>query len=445
MPAEHNQVGLDVVADLLDGRIDQHRRQQRQRLGLGQREAAAEAFVAKRDVAGHYRASGNGNADQRRAHRRRAVGDHLHAEPLRDAQLLDQRGELVGGSDQRVILRHRRSGRREFGHQRAEAEPREQLITALARGTAIAKRLDVERHLHVGADGHQHLALPRLVGVLEQAFAILLLLDLAGMFQQRIERPVLRDQFACALVANAGHALDIVAGVAHQRQHVDHLRRRHAKLLHHALGVEPGALVFWVIDLDHVVDELEEVLVARHDRRVQAMSRRLARQCPNHIVRLKPLGREDGDSQCFARLEHPRNLFGQVARHGRAVGLVVRRHLRAEGLAAHVERGGDVLRLMIGNQLAEHVDEAVDGIGGLAVGSGQAANRVVGAIHLVAAVDQEERGLRHRPYIIPKCALLLAWSSSRSCCPPRAAASSRASTSTRKRFFSPWMAPPACT
>ena len=41
----------------------------------------------------------------------------------------------------------------------------------------------------------------------------------------------LRDEVACALVANAGHAFDVVDRVAGEREHVDHLLRRHAELL----------------------------------------------------------------------------------------------------------------------------------------------------------------------------------------------------------------------
>ena len=55
---------------------------------------------------------------------------------------------------------------------------------------------------------------------------------------------------------------------------------------------------------------------------------------------------------------------------------------------------------MIREQLAEHRDEAVDRVGGLAVGSGQPANRVVGAIHLVAAIDQKERRTRGHQTIL---------------------------------------------
>ena len=65
-----------------------------------------------------------------------------------------------------------------------------------------------------------------------------------------------------------GHALDVVDGVAHQRQHVHDLIGRHAELLLHAGGVVPGAVVARVEDADAVADELKEILVSRDDRHV---------------------------------------------------------------------------------------------------------------------------------------------------------------------------------
>ena len=50
--------------------------------------------------------------------------------------------------------------------------------------------------------------------------------------------------------------------------------------------------------------------------------------------------------------------------------------------------------LVIVDELAQHRHEAVDGVGGSAVWPGQTAYRVVGAIHLIAAVDEEQGGFR---------------------------------------------------
>ena len=50
---------------------------------------------------------------------------------------------------------------------------------------------------------------------------------------------------------------------------------------------------------------------------------RLRRQRPDHVVGLVALRGEDRHAHRFARLVHPRDLLGEIARHRRAVGLVV--------------------------------------------------------------------------------------------------------------------------
>ena len=82
-----------------------------------------------------------------------------------------------------------------------------------------------------------------------------------------------RDQLARALLADAGHALDVVDRVAHERQHVDDLVGPHAELFEHAGGVVPRAFVARVVDGDAVADELEEILVARDDGDVESLPR----------------------------------------------------------------------------------------------------------------------------------------------------------------------------
>src|SRR5206468_1407968 len=72
------------------------------------------------------------------------------------------------------------------------------------------------------------------------------------------------------LVADARHAFDVVDGVAHQRQHIDHLVRRDAQLLFDRGGVVPRAFVARVEYPDAVVHQLKEVLVERDEDRVEA-------------------------------------------------------------------------------------------------------------------------------------------------------------------------------
>ncbi len=135
-----------------------------------------------------------------------------------------QRRHRRGRLDDGVVLGDRLGRRRVVGDQRAEAERREQRVAALARGAAIGERLGIERHRHVGVDGDQLPAAAGVVGVRQERLALLLRLHLAGRGEQRVERAVGGDEIAGAFLADAGHALDVVGGVAHERQHVHHLR-----------------------------------------------------------------------------------------------------------------------------------------------------------------------------------------------------------------------------
>ena len=150
------------------------------------------------------------------------------------------------------------------------------------------------------------------------------------------------------------------------------------------------------------MDELEEVLVAGHDRDLEAGGDGLRRQRSDHVVGFEPLVGEDRNAERFARLVHPRNLLGEIRRHRRAVGLVVGRHFRSEGGTRQIERGGDELRVVVLNQLPQHGDEDVDGVRRPAAGTGQpaAAHRVIRAVHLRAAVDQKE-ALGHSEVVRP--------------------------------------------
>ena len=118
------------------------------------------------------------------------------------------------------------------------------------------------------------------------------------------------------------------------------------------------------------------------------------RQRADHVVGFEAGEGEHLHAERFARLVHERDLLREIRRHRRAIGFVVVAHLRPERRSGQVERRGDALRIVVGDELAQHRHEAVDGVGRAAVGPGQPAYRVVGAIHLVAAVDEKQGGFR---------------------------------------------------
>ena len=102
---------------------------------------------------------------------------------------------------------------------------------------------------------------------------------------------------------------------------------------------------------------------------------------------------DDRHAHRLARLVHPVDLFGEIVGHGRAVGLVVGDDVVAEGRARQVERRGDVGRRVILDQLPQHRHEDVDGVRRVSflIRQAPAAKRVIRAVHLGAAVDEEQR------------------------------------------------------
>ena len=346
--------------------------------------------MGQRHVARLPLARGERDAHQFRPHDGAGCRERPERYPARGLQLRRERLHRVDRLDQSVVLGDRPGRRRELAEQRPEPEFAEQLEARLPVRPSVAERLDAHVDWRVAADPGQFAALTRQVAVREQRLAVLLLRHVGRAFEQCVERSERREQLARPLLADARHALDVVDGVAGQRQDVHDLLGRHAELLPHALRVEPGPLVARVEHPHAVVDQLEHVLVAGHDHHLVALVRRTLRHGPDHVVGLESLAGEHRDAERLAGAMDVGDLFGEVVRHRRAVRLVVGGQGVAEGRPGEVERAGDQLGPLVGDQLAQHRDEAVDGVGGPAIRAGQPADRVVGAIHLRIAVDQEQ-------------------------------------------------------
>ena len=120
-------------------------------------------------------------------------------------------------------------------------------------------RLFFQRHLVV--QGHQPERNAGIVGVFDDGFAALVLLDLAGALQKRFDVAIGIYQFRRGLDPDSPHARHVVTRVAGQGLDLDHLVRGHAKLLEH-FGGRDALVLHGVEQFDLAVDhQLHQVLV----------------------------------------------------------------------------------------------------------------------------------------------------------------------------------------
>ena len=168
------------------------------------------------------------------------------------------------------------------------------------------RRLAVERH--------ETLRESRLVGMLDEAFPTLRLLDLACAGKERFEIAELLDELRGGLEADPRDAGDVVGGVAHQRQHVADPAGRNALptlgdggLVEVALGPVARLALdagFEVVEAYERPDELHQVLVGGDDQDVRAARLRLLGIGGDEIVRLVALPLDGFEPEGADRFAH---------------------------------------------------------------------------------------------------------------------------------------------
>ncbi len=128
-------------------------------------------------------------------------------------------------------LRARRNGGVELGEQGEELELRVELAQEPGVGRIELQRLGMDLDRQVGVDGDQLLREQRLRAMGQQPLAVGLARHLGGALEQRLDRAELGDQLPRPLLADSRYAGHVVDRVAHQRQDVGDLLRRHAEIL----------------------------------------------------------------------------------------------------------------------------------------------------------------------------------------------------------------------
>ena len=173
-------------------------------------------------------------------------------------------------------------------------------------------------------------------------------LDIGEQPVNFVDALVFLDERHRRLFANARHAGDIVARVAHQGFEVDNVDGRKAVDLTKALGrhvLRRGLAHARGNELDGRVlgHELQRILVSRGDDTVPACAFALARDRADQIVGFKARELVAGDVHRVEHVLEHRHLHGKLFGHGVARGLVALVLEVAERRLAAVE--GDAQRL----------------------------------------------------------------------------------------------------
>ena len=188
--------------------------------------------------------------------------------------------------------------------------------------------------------------------------------------------------------------------VPHEREEIGDLRRRHAPLLLDRRLVVHDALAGPRDRREHAhprADELEHVLVRRHEHDLERQVARPIHQRAEDVVGLEARHLEERQPE---RLEQRLD----VRRSGRrrSSGMLGPR-LLVGGEALLAKRGtrripgdGGVLRVLLPEELPEHGGHAVDRVAGHALGGREVRQGVVGAVEIAGAV-QRRRTARSRP------------------------------------------------
>ena len=264
----------------------------------------------------------------------------------------------------------------------------------------------------VRADGGQVLAQQGFVAEVAQRLPVALPFDSFIVVEHSFERPEAPDQLGgalgtdvaatlavwreCFLSGQRPGARNVVAGIAGERQPVHHFRGRDPQNLFHlgfiAQGLDIARAARRFQYPNAFADQLKHVFIAGYDQHLHALLGAFLGQGSDHVVRLKTLFFDDGETQGAAEASHVRKLDGEVLGKSRPIGLVGFEELVAKGRGGEVKDHSDMRGTMVLHDLAQCAQENVNGFGGHAARRDQRRlhGREEGAKHQRHGVDQKE-------------------------------------------------------
>ena len=247
---------------------------------------------------------------------------------------------------------------------------------------------------HVTADRRQIVGEADVVCTLDELLARSAL-DLRGVGEEVLYRAVFAEELLCALLTDTLTAGDVVYLVPEECEVVDDLRGGvEAELLPY-LGFAPDLVapaLHRAVHADVLGDELPVVLVGcDHQHLVTCTSRQIA-QRTDDVVRLEVGDFDSGDAVGGQKLTDER--YGDADPFGRlfALRLVSGVLAVAEGATCGVKDDGDLLGILLREEVLQHEDEAEDsaGIAPLAVEAWGFDEGVVGAVDQGVRIEEEE-------------------------------------------------------
>ena len=267
------------------------------------------------------------------------------------------------------------------------AQKTAQLFSRWLIGNQAVERL---RYRCVLVEGHQLHRDTRQIGKLDQVLTPLVLFDLTGPCQQGFEIAIFLNQQGSGLDANARHARNIVGTVTGQCLYIDHPFWLNAELLEHLFRA--GALVLHGVEqADPVIDQLHQVLVGGDDNHFLIPLTRLSGIGGDQVVSLVALKLDRRQSKCPHGIADQAELRAQVFRRCLAVRLVLGIDFVAEGVGFGVKDNADIMRVEIGQQLQQHVAEAIDRVHLRAIGTVHRRQGVIGTEDKARSIDEIER------------------------------------------------------
>ena len=402
MVGQHVHVVFQVLAELGLFGILENRLQRIEHLVAIKLRGSIRTSVADRDVAGFALTDSERETDNLRLHIVETRGLSVEADELCLLQFPDPGVKAFPLEDGLVIGINCRSLRSLFHCIAFTLERREQPV-------GLELPVPVAQHAHIGLSLQEffRLLVQRQVGTdacqvtrhlelavfdrLTQVFTDLAL-DLVGMPDEIVDVVVFGKPFGRCLWPALVDAGNIVGSVADEREVIDDLVCSHAESLHDAVTVGHG-FAHGVDERDPVVDELRKILVTRRDQGFHACLLRFDGQGTDDVVsldvRLDDEWQPHGPDDRVQRLD----LGTQIIRHWRTMRLVLAVDVVPECLARRIEDHADIVRVLFGNELAQHVDDTDNSSRRLAGGIGQRWKCVKGAKKVGRAVNKDQQFL----------------------------------------------------